>query len=304
MKKNLHIVIISFLFSIILWVSISLSTDYYTTFEIPLKLTNFPSGYSTGSPLPGRVSIKIKGVGWKLIAINLTSESDYTVPVGKETGRRTINLYNYQVENQWLSSDAEVINISPDTLSFYVEKIASKRIKIIPNLNLGFKNGYGLATNIKIQPDSTLVSGPASYVHDLEIIPTQLFKFNNLNDKTIERVPLKSISGMTYKNNFIYVTLDVQKIVDKNIDNLPVKVIDVPRDRDVVLLPNRINVAIRGGIDILGRIDTTQLKAYVNYKDVVLDTLGSVKPHIKMPENTSLLYIKPERLRYIIKKFN
>ena len=304
MKKNLHIVIISFLFSVILWISISLSSDYYTTFEIPLKLTNFPPGYATGSPLPGRISIKLKGIGWKLIAANLTSESDYTVPVGNESGKRTINLYNYQADNQWLSSEAEIINISPDTLSFYVEKITSKSIKIIPNLSLSFKNGYGLASKIKIQPDSTIVSGPASYVRNLEIIPTILYKFNKLNDQTVERVPLKSITGMTYKNNYTYVTLDVQKIVDKNFDNLPVKVIDVPRDRDVVLLPNRINIAVHGGIDILGKMDTTQFKAFVYYRDVVLDTLGSVKPHIKMPDNTSLLYIKPERLRYIIKKFN
>ena len=55
MKKNLHIIIIAFLFSVILWVSISLSNDYYATFEIPLKLVNFPSGFATGTPLPEKV---------------------------------------------------------------------------------------------------------------------------------------------------------------------------------------------------------------------------------------------------------
>ena len=304
MKKNLHIIIISFLFSVILWVSISLSNDYYATFKIPLKLINFPSGYATGSALPGNISIKLKGKGWKLIAVNLTSESDYVVPVGAETGKRTINLYNYLVENQWLSTDDEVINISPDTLSFFVEKIASKKVMITPDLNLNFRNGYGLASKIVIKPDSTIVSGPVSYVRKLKTIPTESLEFDDLNDNTVEQVPLKNLPGMAYKNKFTSVVLNVQKIVDKNINNLLVKVVDVPRDRNVVLLPNRINIAVRGGIDILGRMDTTRFNAYVNYRDVVLDTLGSVVPHIKMPENISLLYIKPDRLRYIIKKFN
>ena len=114
MKKNLHIIIISFIFSVILWVSISLSNDYYATFDVPIKLVDFPSGYTTGSPLPESVSVKLKGKGWKLIAVDLGSESDYVIPVGKDTGKRNINLYNYLVENQWLSSDIEVINISPD----------------------------------------------------------------------------------------------------------------------------------------------------------------------------------------------
>jgi len=304
MKKNLHIIIIAFLFSVILWVSISLSNDYYATFEIPLKLVNFPTGYATGTPLPEKVSIKVKGKGWKLIAVNLTSESDYIVPVGKETGRRTINLFNYYAENQWLSSDVEVINISPDTLSFFVEKIASKKVKIIPNLNLNFRNGYGLASKIIVTPDSTIISGPASYVRNMKSVPTESTEFNDLSDKIVEQISLKDIPGMTYKNKYISVSLDVQKIVDKNFNNLLVKIVDVPRDRNVILLPNRISIAVRGGIDILGRMDTTQFNAFVNYRDVVLDTLGSVVPHIKMPENTSLLFIKPERLRYIIKKYN
>jgi hypothetical protein len=198
----------------------------------------------------------------------------------------------------------EVINISPDTLSFFVEKIASKKVKIIPNLNLNFRNGYGLASKIIVTPDSTIISGPASYVRNMKSVPTESTEFNDLSDKIVEQISLKDIPGMTYKNKYISVSLDVQKIVDKNFNNLLVKIVDVPRDRNVILLPNRISIAVRGGIDILGRMDTTQFNAFVNYRDVVLDTLGSVVPHIKMPENTSLLFIKPERLRYIIKKYN
>ncbi len=304
MKKNLHIIIISFLFSVILWGSISLSNDFYATFDIPVKLTDFPAGYATGTPLPSKISVKLKGKGWKLITVNLTSESEYTVPVGKETGKRTVNLYNYLVENQWLSSDVEVINISPDTLSFYVEKIASKKVKIVPELKLNFKSGYGLATKNTISPESTLVSGPASYVAKLDSIPTERIEYDDLDDQTAEQVPLMKLPGMSYENKNVIVNLNVQKIVDKSFQNIFVKILDVPRDRDVVLLPNRISIGVRAGIDILGRTDTSQFNAYVNYRDVVLDTLGSVVPHIQMPENTTLVFIKPERLRYIIKKFN
>ncbi len=136
MKKNLHIIIISIIFSIILWVSISLSNDYYATFKIPLKLVNFPEGYTIGSKIPDDISVKLKGEGWKLAALKLGRETDYVVATGKETGKRFINLYNYLVDNQWLSSDIEVIDISPDTLSYEVEKIASTRAEMVPNLKL------------------------------------------------------------------------------------------------------------------------------------------------------------------------
>lgn len=304
MKKNLQIIIISFLFSVILWVSISLSNDYYATFNIPIKLIDFPDGYTTGSDLPSTISFKMKGKGWKLIAATLTSESDYVIPVGREVGKRNVNLYNYLVENQWLSSDVEVININPDTLSFFVEKIANKKVKIVPELKFNFKSGYGLATPVKISPESTLVSGPESYLKNLKEVPTESIEFDGLDNRTTKLVALQDIPGMQYGSPSVSAVLDIQKIVDKNFNNIYVKMIDVPRDRDVVLLPNRITIGIRGGIDILGRLDTTQFSAYVNYREVVMDTLGSVLPHVVLPDNTNLIFIKPERLRYIIKKFN
>ncbi len=303
MKKNFHIIIVSFLFSIILWVSISLSNDFYATFEFPVKLTDFPEGYATGSLPPQKISVKIKGKGWKLIAVNLSSDASYFILVGNKSGKRTVNLYNYLVENQWLTSDVEVINISPDTLSFLVEKISYKKLPIKPELNLNFHSGYGLASKIIVDPESTLVYGPASYLSNMDYVPTESVDFENLDNKTTETVSLKNIYGMKYPQNKIKVTLDVQKIVDKNLDNLFVQILDVPKDRNVLLLPNRVSVAVRGGINILGKLDTSQVNCYVNYREVVLDTLGSVEPHIITPDNTTLLFVKPERLRYIIKKF-
>ncbi len=304
MKKNLHIVILSVLFSIILWGSISLSDDYYATYEIPIRLVNFPKGYTTGTPIPQKVSIKLKGHGWKLISVAISGKSDYLISVEGDSGKRYVNLYNYLTENQWLSSDMEVIDITPDTLSFYVERISHKKVAVISDLNLKFKPGYGLATPLKITPDSTIVNGPVSKLKNLNAVPTENITIENLDDQKIARVPLKNIQGMDYESALVNVFLNVQKIVDKNIDNLPVEILDVPRDRSVVLLPNKISIGIRGGIDILGKLTSDDFKAYLNYRDVVLDTVGSVVPQIKLPINTSLIYIKPERLRYIIKKFN
>ncbi len=303
MKKNFHIIIISFLFSVILWVSISLSNDFYATFEFPVKLIDFPEGYTTGSLSQQKISVKVKGKGWKLISVILSSEANYVIPVGKKIGKRSINLYNFLVENQWLTSDNEVINISPDTLSFFVEKISYKKLPVKPELNLNFKDGYGLASKIIVEPDSVVVFGPTSYLNSLDYIPTENIDYSNLNSKRTEIIPLKNIFGMRYAHKNVNVTLDIQKIVDKNIVNVLVKILDVPRDRNVLLLPNRINIGVRGGIDVLGKLDTSEVNAFVNYREVVLDTLGSVPPHVELPENTTLLYFKPERLKYIIKKF-
>jgi len=302
MKKNLHIIILSVIFSVILWMSISLSNDYYATINVPLKLNNFPPGYSTATRIPGDISVKVKGKGWKLVGVNLSSKSDYNISVN-DSGKISVNLYNYLGENQWLTSDIDVIDIAPDTISFYVEKDFKRKVSIIPDIVLNYKTGYGLATPVKINPESTIIYGPGSIVRNLTFVYTQRESFDKLDTKMIRLVPLEDLPGVIYKDKEIQVSLDVQKIVDKTFEDILVQIIDLPVDRNVVLLPNKISVSVEGGIDILGRMTKDKVKAFVNYRDVVLDTLGSVVPQIELPENTLLEYIKPDRLRYIIKKF-
>ena len=111
------------------------------------------------------------------------------------------------------------------------------------------------------------------------------------------------LPGTIYGTDFVTVTFDIQRIVDKQFDDITVDVLDVPPDRDVVLLPNKVSFGVRGGIDILGKLDKSQFESFVFYRHVVLDTLGNVIPQVRIPKNTNLLYLKPQRLRYVIKKF-
>ncbi len=304
MKKNAHIILTALVFSIVLWGSVSLSNDYYATINVPLRLGNFPRGYTSSTKLPQDISVRVKGKGWKLIALNLGSESDYYISARKEGGKQTVNLLNYVSDNQWLTSGLEVINISPDTLSFLLEKVISKKVIIIPDLNLKFKSGYGLATNIVVKPETTTVSGPVSEIKKMDSVHTKNVLLNNLDDKTFKLIELQDFPGVSYQNSKVSIYLNVQKIVDKNILDVPVNVVDVPKDRTVILLPNKIEIGVRGGINILAKLTKNDFNSFVNYRDVVLDTLGSIVPKIILPENTFLLYSKPERLRYVIKKFN
>lgn len=304
MKKNLYIIIVAVIFSIILWISISLSNEYYTTIKVPLKIINFPSGFATGTDIPNYISVKLKGKGWKLISLTWGREEDYVISAARDTGRKFVNISNYSTDNQWLSSDVEIIDINPDTLSYNIEKISAVKAAIIPDLDLDFKAGFGLASKIKISPESTVVYGPVSIVENLKAVKTEKLKLNNLDDKFNDKIKLAPLPGTSFENSFINLNLDVQKVLEKDFNNVEVTVSDIPTDRDVVLIPNKIRVGLRGGVDVLASLSDNKIKANVNYRDVVLDTLGSVAPHVEAPGNTDLIFVKPERLRYIIKKFN
>jgi len=302
-NKKLNIFLASLIFSLILWVSISLSDIYYTNIDVKLTLTNFPNGYTTGSKIPDELKLRVKGEGWRLVSLNVGPETEFRVSVGRDSGWHHINLYNSLESNRWLLSDVDIINLSPDSLNFFVEKTTSKKLPVVSALNLEFKPGYGLATDIILKPDSIVVKGPRSYLKKMNEIKTNELKLTTLDSKITAETNLEKKNGFEYSSNFIEAILDVQRIVDKQFENISVDVMDIPSGKEVVLLPNKININVRGGIDILGKLKPELFHAYVNYKTLARDTTGSIAPELILPKNVSLQYSKPDRLRYVIRSF-
>lgn len=305
MKKNLYVIFLSIAFSVILWVSISLSNDYNTNLQLPIKFFNVPEGYVPSSPSSEKISVKVRGRGWNLLTAIVAAQNDYYVDAGNELKKKQIlDLRSFTAENTWLTSKLQILEITPDTISFSFEKIDYAKLKIVPHLQLDFKTGYSLATDVVVIPESTVVSGPIQKVSAMVDIPTELLRINDLSEKTEKIVELKNISGLNFEVQTATVILNVQRIVEQSFDEINVRVLDIPADRDVVLLPNKINISLRGGIDVLGKLYKDKITAMVYYRDVVLDTIGSVTPMLKIPNHTKLVYIKPEQLKYVIKKFN
>lgn len=303
MKKNILVVIASVLFSVILWISISLSSEYYYTINIPVKLVNFPEGYSSGTKLPDKITIKIKGKGWNILPFNVKTSLRYNVSAGNEPGFKTVIVQNSVSENSWINSDIQIISIKPDTLSFFIEKISEKKVKIIPEINMSFKGNYGLASPITVNPESTIVYGPRSYMKNLTEISTKKMFYSQLEQKVIERIPLEEKDGFFFHDENVVLKLDVQQIVEKNFENVLVEVRNVPKSESVMLIPNYISIGLRGGIDALGKIKPENLKPYVKYEDIKRDDPELLVPKVDLGLNIKVLFIKPNELKYIIKKF-
>lgn len=303
MRKKIYILVASVIFAVILWGAISLSDLYYTNIYVKLTLTNFSQGYTTGSPVPEKIKLRIKGQGWKLVSLNIGPEAEFRVSVGGDSGRQQISLYNFIETNRWLLSDVDIINLYPDSIKFFVEKVISKKLLVTSGLDIEFKPGYGLATDIIFKPDSIMVWGPKSLLSRMNEIRTIGRIPGPIDSRTATAASLPSLRGFTYSSNSVDVILDVQRIVDQQFDNIPVIVIDKPSTREVVLLPNTVNVNIRGGIVILGKLKPEDFRAFVRYQNVVQDTTGSVSPELLLPKNVTLQFLKPERLRYVIRSF-
>lgn len=303
MNKKIYIVIVSVLFSITVWVSIALSDEYYSTYKLPIAIIDLPSGYSVGNNLPETITVRLKGDGWKLMSFELGSTEYFYVSVKGDSGVITANLLANVENNPWFTSGINILDINPKNIRIVVEPIVEKKLKIIPKLKLDFKEGYSLATQVLVEPDSVLIRGPGSVIKKMETYSTKEISLKNLDQKTNFIAELEELRGFETDLKFVNVTLDVQRIVENSINDIPLSVINKPENVDVILIPNTISCTFRGGVNILGKVSVNDIIATVDYNSVVNDTLGFVKPEIQSPENLNLLSVRPDKLKYVIKKF-
>jgi hypothetical protein len=303
LKNKISIIILSILFSLIIWISITLSDPFFSSEKFTVKVINEPDGYTYGTIDPETISIKLKAKGWQLLSLKLSSDLEFYVSSEKDSGRFNVNLYDELNENRWINAGINVLEINPREVSFLVEKIKFKKLKVNPIADITFSDGYGLATPISVYPDSVVVAGPSSIIDKMVSVSNKNVEVSQADQRSALIAELEVPAGFKLEKTHVQLVFDVQKIVEKSFDNIKVNVKDVPADKEIVLIPNIIECNIRGGINILGKINPEQIKAYINYSDIVYDTLGSIKPEIEIPVNTNLVYSKPEHLNYIIKKF-
>lgn len=303
MKKNLHIIILTTVFSFIIWASISLSNDFYVSYKVPIKLINIPEGYSVASSSVENVNVRLKAKGWKLIGIFLTDDLDYIVSIDNESGKHQLKLSNSLVENSWINSEIQLIDFYPASVTVLIDKSISKKVKVLLIVEMNYAEGFGIASDVLVKPDSIVITGAESRIKDITGIETESLSLQNIDGKYSEVISIKKIPEFTFSEEKVRIDFDVQKIVDNEFNSIPVTLLGIPPDRDVLLIPDAVSVSLRGGINILGKLKTDDIKLTLKYADVISDTLGSVVPEVVLPPHTQLVFINPDKVRYIIKKY-
>ncbi len=303
MKKKILTISLVSVFSIILWIFVSLSNEYFTTINLQLKFVDIPKGYMITEKSSEGITLSLKGQGWLLAQITFGRDPKFEINVKNKKGKQSELVRNSLPLNSWLSSSLQITEISPNILTFNIEKLYEKKVKVNPDVSLAPKEGFGIVSNVEIEPDSVLMRGPKNKLEGLKFVTTENTSFTNLDTDLMSDIRISKINDIQIIPGIVKVTANVQKIVDKHIDGVVVSKRNVPRNQQLEIIPTSIQVVLRGGINKLAAVKSTDITAYVDFMQALKDTLGAIKPVVKSIEFTEVLSIKPNRLKYIIKKY-
>jgi len=303
MKRKIITNSLIFGFSILLWVFVSFSGEFSITLNLPVAITGVPENTAISFISTKKVTLNVKGKGWQLAQNTFGRNQKFYIQSPQKVGNHKLAPLSALNVNNWLASSLQLTKIIPEEINVSLEKVKIKKVRINPNLDLGYKPDYDLVSKINVIPDSVYISGPKSLVDEIEFVNTVKEQYSNLEKKISTTLKLQEEEFISFNPNECKINFDVQKIVDKTFENIIVTTKNIPARYDVVLFPNTIKIVLRGGIAVLSKLKSSNIKAYVKFSQALNDTLGAVQPIIEIPNYTTIIDQKPSSIDYVIKKY-
>lgn len=303
MRFKYHIFAASLILSVILWLSLNLNLTYEIQRTIPVKI-NVSKPYAIASMIPLNLDVKIKGSGWNLLKLttSLNPELNY------DLNPKSNDIYmipTKQILNEIspLGRNLAVTYTKPETLFVKVGRYEEKYVKVIPKVFIDCKDGYQTVGAPVADPDSIKIGGSAVVINSLNAVFTSDLFLRNVNSSINELIRLSdSLSNMIWRSqDEVSLKVKVELTAEKEFQSINISVMNMPPDREVLLIPQKVNIQLKGGVDQLSTLDNSKIIATVNFKDLLADTTGSVEPKFILPAGTDITSSKPEKIQYIIK---
>ena len=303
MRRKVLLSLNIFIVTVFLWFYVNLNLSYTHVIAVPLKVK---SGKTQGvsSELPPNLEVTLRGKGWGILKILASGDIEYNLDLSSYKNDSRIDLAQNLGESVNIPSDVTIQNVSPGFIDVSFDNIITKMVKVKNNTSVVSREGYTLVGSVKVEPDSVRITGSHSVLTKIKNVQTEYLVFRDISTPFSRDVKITDTLG-SYVNmepREVKVSYKIELSAEKKLQDVIVSVYDVPDDKEVLIIPPKINLTVRGGVEELARLTINDIKVGVDFKKIESDEQGFVEPYIELSDIFSLITIEPQKFQYIIKK--
>lgn len=283
----------------VLWLLINLGKDFTVTVELPIEYGQFPEGMAPAESLPQSIDASFSGEGWQLLSI-------YTAPprisVDAESGR--VNIQDV-VQGQIGTSQALTLNRTiPEQIDLTIEEAITRKVPVVPHLELDFAGQFGLVGALQVTPDSVEVRGARSLVEEITEWHTEEVQFGSIEEDLRKMLALRSPGDLLSLNHDeIEIAANVEEFTE-GVIRVPVEVEGISGRPNLVLSPSAVTIRYNVPVFQYQQVQEERLfQAVVSYADIEADNTGYIEPQILVDDaryEVSLRSVHPRRLSYFM----
>ena len=180
--------------TVLFWSLTKLSKEYQTVITFPVEYINLPQDKLIQSEPLQEIEIQAKASGFKLFGVSIFKKK-IKLDV-KRLKRKSNSGYYLLLENQKIdiqnqvSSDFVINAIEQDTIYLDLGQLTSKKVALKGTYDFTYKLGHHLTNDVRISPDSILVSGPKRQIDTLQYLYLEKLELKDISKSITEPLML------------------------------------------------------------------------------------------------------------------
>lgn len=309
-KRKIPKVFISFLVvSTLIWVIITFSKTYKTEVTFPVVFNNLPQDKLLKDNKKKEVILNIRSTGINIFRAKLFGKKinlDASNLRKNKKGQFYFLLSKQQskIENQ-LFSETELLSIVNDTVFLNVGQLTSKKVRLVPDININYQVGYDLLDSLKVTPDSITISGPDSQIDSITKLSLAKLSLNDVKDdinQKLEVVKPKDLKNTKFSSTFAIVSGNVEKFTEGTL-NIPFEIKNKPNDINIYTLSETVEVSYVVALSKFEEVTENSFLIECDYEVSKNQNLTYLIPKvIQSPDFIKSYKITPSKIDFLIQK--
>ena len=305
-KQNIRSIsgmLICMLISALLWLIIKLTVVYTVTEPFAIKFTDIPADQIIQND-NYHVEATMTTTGFKLMNYYLTPKNKREIELSlKDINYKKTSFETYSYSKRFLEEKiAEFIGatttdvlVNEEMQYFVMSRLASKRVKIIPQTNIDFEKQFNYYGEPVAIPDSATVFGAAQDIEDIQLLKTEVINVKNVSQNIDTKAKLAVKDNVQCDVNEVQIIVNVEKYTEAEVE-VP---ITIPDESQLHLFPNKVKIRYIVAIKDYPIINDISFKVTINPDDIFINETLPVKLQL-YPNNTQIISINPEEVEYIV----
>ncbi len=303
-KKNYKTMIGVVLLAFLLWFMVKMNSTYEHEYNVPIRYVNLDEDRIFQQKQSATARVEFVGKGKDLLRLSFYDIS-YEIDLSGVRSKTQLDLSEHPEYVKYPTDlDLSVKSIiRPRVLEIVLEEKIDKKLPVYVNYELETPPGY-ILVDVNPNPDSILVTGPKSMFSQLDSIPTENREFKAEMKLIQEPFSIKKSENYyaEYQPDFVEVSFDIQRLAEKEIENVPVTVINTPNDFQVIPLPSAATVYVKGGEKILADLNASDFEIQINFKKVWEPKIQSFKANLITDADILYMETQPPEFELIVQK--
>jgi len=156
--KDILIFVFFLFLSFMLWFLNSLEKEIETDIKYPVRYANIPKDRVLVEDLPSRLTLYLKGPGYSIMKLKVYgSKTPVVIDISDVNYRRvpgSSSLSYYVITSgliknltNQLKAECQITSIQPDTLYFTFDRIVSRKVRVVPDVEVNTDKQYFVKGN-------------------------------------------------------------------------------------------------------------------------------------------------------------